>query len=328
MNGEQSMSRAQQRSEAAHWFNMRLAGEMTADDERSFRDWIERTDFNREAFYAVERAWHIAGCAAPDMGAAAELPAPPATTARLWRRHRWSIAASVLLLLGIGWTAMPFQHDSSGNVQAFQTATGQRTEVTLPDGSAVTLDSETEMRFAETASERRVDLLRGRAFFRVASNHARPFIVHASGKSVRAVGTAFEVSLDGNEIAVVLTEGKVRVEEAANGTGNSAVMAPGRQLVIGANRKWTLSTVDVEKETSWTEGRLIFMHDPLAKAVTEVNRYSAKKLTFQDGAIPDKQIVGVFAAGDVDGFVRALELYGFAKRVPTRNDEILLAAVP
>lgn len=135
-------------------------------------------------------------------------------------------------------------------------------------------------------------------------------------------------SVERGEMAVVFTEGKVRVEEAANGTGNSAVMAPGRQLVIGANRKWTLSTVDVEKETSWTEGRLIFLHDPLAKAVAEVNRYSAKKLTFQNGAIPERQIVGVFAAGDVDGFVRTLELYGIAKRVPTQNDEILLAAEP
>lgn len=328
MSGEQSTARAQLRSEAAHWFNLRLAGDMGADDERDFRDWLARADANREAFRAVERAWHIAGSAAPDLGAGAELQSPPVAAPPLWRRHRWSLAASILLLLGTGWAVLPFRHDGGGNVQAFQTATGQRTDVTLPDGSVVTLDSETEMRFAETADERRIDLVRGRAFFRVASNRARPFIVHAGGKSVRAVGTAFEVSLDGSEMAVVLTEGKVRVEEAANGTGNSAVMAPGRQLVIGANRKWTLSSVDVEKETSWTEGRLIFLHDPLARAVAEVNRYSTRKIAFRNGAIPDKQIVGVFSAGDVDGFVRALELYGIAKRAPAQSGEILLIAEP
>jgi transmembrane sensor len=101
-------------------------------------------------------------------------------------------------------------------------------------------------------------------------------------------------------------------------------MTPGRQLVISPDRRWTLSSVDVKKETSWTKGRLVFLHDPLSEAVAEVNRYSTKKLTFKDGEIPDRQIVGVFSAGDIDGFVKALELNDIARRVSTTNDEILL----
>src|SRR3546814_13678964 len=72
-------------------------------------------------------------------------------------------------------------------------------------------------------------------------------------RSVRAIGTAFEVSMNGGEVAVVLAEGKVRVEEVEK-AGNGTDMTPGRQLVI-TDRRWTMSNVDVKKETGWTEGR-------------------------------------------------------------------------
>src|SRR3546814_9253676 len=90
------------------------------------------------------------------------------------------------------------------------------------------------------------------------------------------------------------------------------------------DRRWTMSNFDVKKETGWTEGRLIFMHDPLSKAIAEVNRYSTRKLTFKDGSIPDRKIVGVFSAGDVESFITALELNGIAQRVATTADDIIL----
>jgi transmembrane sensor len=323
MNGEQSTNRAELRSEAAHWYNQRLAGDMTLEDEYRFRDWINRSDAHRDAYRSVDRAWVVAGGAASD-------PALSGTSvsgrsyARRWRG--FALAATILLMIGVGWTTLPGLMFAGRNhpAQAFETQTGQRSTITLPDGSVVTLDSDTEMQFADLPDERRVDLVRGRAFFQVAKNRARPFIVNANGKTVRAVGTAFEVSMNRGEVAVVLAEGKVRVEEPATGPGNGTDMTPGRQLVISPDRRWTLSSVDVKKETSWTKGRLVFLHDPLSEAVAEVNRYSTKKLTFKDGEIPDRQIVGVFSAGDIDGFVKALELNDIARRVSTTNDEILL----
>src|SRR3546814_20403330 len=101
--------------------------------------------------------------------------------------------------------------------------------------------------------ERHVELLSGRAFFKVAHNPSRPFTVTAAGKRVRAIGTAFEVSMNGGEVAVVLAEGKVRVEEVEK-AGNGTDMTPGRQLVL-TDRRWTMSHVDVKKEPGWAEGR-------------------------------------------------------------------------
>lgn len=323
MTGEQSTSRMLLRSEAAHWYNERLSGDMSVEDEYRFDAWINRSPAHRDAYRAIDKAWYLAGAAMNDT-ALSDNPVPVRARPNRWRLL--AVAASVLLVVGV--TSMTLTDLLKGGrdhpVQVFLTETGQRTTITLPDGSVVTLDSETAMRYKDLPRERQVELVRGRAFFKVARDRSRPFVVDADGKRVRAIGTAFEVSMVGDEMAIVLTEGKVRVEEADK-PSNGTDMTPGRQLVINSNRRWTLSNVDVEKETGWTQGRLIFMHDPLSKAVAEVNRYSTRKLTFKDEPIPNKDIVGVFSAGDVESFITALELNGIAKRVATTPDAIILA---
>jgi len=324
MTGAQSSRCAKLRSEAADWYNERLAGDMTAEDEVRFRDWIGQSDAHRGAYEAIDRAWYVASTAAPDL---APLDEPLPARTGFSRSKMFAAVASILLVGGIGWLSLgglPFG-ERDHPAQSFQTETGQRATITLPDGSIVKLDSETDIRFSDLPDERRVQLLRGRAYFEVASDRSRPFIVHAAGKTVRAVGTAFEVSMDRGELTVVLAEGKVRVEDASeSGNGTGTDMTPGRQLVIDTDRRWTLTNADVEKETGWTEGRLIFMHDPLSKAVAEVNRYSTRKLTFKDGTIPNREIVGVFSVGDVDGFIKALELNGIARQESSTNNEIIL----
>lgn len=329
MNGDQAEQRATLRSEAAHWLNFRLSGDMAIEDEQRFRAWFDQCDEHRDAYQRLDRAWAVSRLLAgdPALSATRMQVAEPRFLAR--HRRSLSIAASLLLVIGAGWMALPYAQPGieaqDQQQQAFRTGTGQRTRVTLPDGSVVTLDAETEMRLHSSRDERRLDLLRGRAFFRVAHDPSRPFIVHAAGKRVRAIGTAFDVSNEDGNVVVTLVEGKVRVDGSAAGSDGGTDMTPGRQLVISRDLNWTLRRVDVAKEVSWTQGRLIFMDDPLSKAIADVNRYSTRKLIFKDGQIPDRQIVGVFEAGDIEGFVRAMELHDIAHRISSSTDEIVLA---
>lgn len=89
---------------------------------------------------------------------------------------------------------------------------------------------------------------------------------------------------------------------------------------------WTIDRVDTVRETSWLDGRLTFMRDPLREAVDEMNRYSERKLVFTAGRVPDQRIVGVFRAGDVESFAQAAELNGFARIVAKTPDRIELTA--
>lgn len=341
MIDDQAEQRTALRSAAAHWLNLRLSGDMTLDDEHRFRAWLDQSDAHRDAYRLVDRAWtvsrSVAGDPALSMAREAARAMARESEAKMgfFTRHRrgLSMAASLLLVVGAGWgtgwITLPHQRPGIGaqdqQQQAFRTGTGQRTRVTLPDGSVVTLDAETELRLHNSPKERRLDLIQGRAFFRVAHNAERPFIVYASGRKVRAIGTAFDVSNEQGNVIVTLVEGKVRVDGSAAGADGGTDMVPGRQLVMNRDLNWTLRRVDVAKETSWTQGRLIFMDDMLSKAISDVNRYSTRKLAFQNGLIPDRQIVGVFEAGDVEGFVKAMEMQGIAHRISATTDEILLA---
>lgn len=328
MSGGQVPESAAARSEAAHWFNLERSGDMTVDDEHRFHTWLDQSEAHRDAYGLVSRAWTIASTIPYDTEKPVAHEPDLATERRPspWRWH-FALAASLLLTFTVGFGVYQTGLSDLGTKQdqRFRTGVGQTTTVTLPEGSVVTLDSETEMQLRETSTERRVELVGGRAFFRVAADPSRPFIVNAGGKSVRAIGTAFEVSFEHGNMVVTLAEGKVRVEEKANGPGGGTDMVPGGQLVIGADHNWTLRRVDVAKETSWTEGRLVFMRDPLSDAVAEMNRYSTRKLVFKDGKIPEKEVVGVFEAGDVDGFVKAMEMNGIARRVSVSDGEILLS---
>src|SRR3546814_14519998 len=108
-----------------------------------------------------------------------------------WRRHL-ARAASLLLVFTLGWTAYLGVFPGFGTTQAqhFRTGVGQTTTVTLPEGSVVTLDAETEMRLRETPGERRVELVAGRAFFCVPPDPSRPLLLNPSRHTGPAIHPA------------------------------------------------------------------------------------------------------------------------------------------
>ncbi len=91
----------------------------------------------------------------------------------------------------------------------------------MEDGSRITLNTDSQIRVDLTVKERRVELQQGEAFFEVAHDASRPFIVRAGNKRVIAVGTRFSVRREANDVRVVVTEGKVRVETEGDPSSTS-----------------------------------------------------------------------------------------------------------
>ncbi len=315
------------RAQAAHWMVLHQSGEMTEADEQKFFAWIEASPENQRAFEKMQRGWAASRLVAqePEILAMRKKVQSRYTNGRY--NNIVALAATIALFVVPSVVALEKYlepaPDSSSAPQAFLTQLGQRADITLADGSAVKLDSETNMVARNLPTSRNVVLKSGRAYFDVAKNPDRPFTVIANGKAIRALGTAFSVSIDGNDVVVTLVEGKVRVTDVG-GTETSVEMTPGRQLIARKNQNWTMKSVDSSKEESWTIGKLTYMRDPLSKAVYDMNRYSKKKIIFENGRVPQKNIIGVFDAGDVDSFVTAIELNDIAKTVETRDDAIIL----
>ncbi|MDB5456232.1 MAG: anti-FecI sigma factor, FecR, partial [Caulobacter sp.] len=188
----------------------------------------------------------------------------------------------------------------------YSTAVGEQVSVGLEDGSRVRLNTDTRLRVRFGAGERRVELQRGQAFFEVAHDSGRPFIVVAGRAQVRAVGTRFDVRRDDGDVRVTLAEGRVAVRDDTLAT-KDWMLSPGQSLALGAHAtSATPVPVDVPALTAWTTGHLSFRDMTLAEAVSEINRYSRSKIVLGPGAPADRRISGVFAAGDTDDFVAAV----------------------
>jgi transmembrane sensor len=310
---------------AAWWLNERRSGDMTVESERAFEGWLAADPANRAAYDQLEQLWSALGAAAADP----QLMAAHESDRRRFNggvRLRWGALAASLVALVAGASvlsvdgvaprgegAAAVSHPFSQAPAEFQTSVGQRTTVTLPDHSVVTLDTDTILRVHDKPGERLVSLERGRAFFKVAHDPSRPFIVQAGGHRVRAIGTEFDVRVGPRQFEVTLIQGRVKVETPSlfRATATTAQLVPGQRLEIDGSRP-ELMRVDLKSETTWHEGRLTFTRDTLADAVAEMNRYSDKKIVF-DGGVPEKSIIGVFRAGDVDSFAKALTMNGIAQ---------------
>ena len=324
------------RSDAARWFSLHRSGDMTGTQAEVFEAWLRDSPTARAAYERIKRNWALLG----DLEGDPEISAARERDARHFdysRRIRWSLAAAAAVLLVISSSMMTNAPGISGalpqagndtGAQTFRTGPSQRKNATLADGSIVTLDANTELRVVEMRTRRRIELIAGHAFFRVAKDITRPFLVTAIDKTVHAIGTAFDVRITGATVTVTLVEGRVRVDQPTGflRAPHSADLVPGRQLVAASDRGWTLTPVNPAQEMSWLQERLTFVRDPLAQAMAEVNSTSSKKIIFVGGAVPTTLIIGVFLPGDVDSFAKAMEMNGIAHIVSETQYRIEMAA--
>jgi len=313
---------------------------MDAGEARALEAWLAADPAHRAALDAVELMWAASDAVRSD-------PAVLAIREEALHRprSRWRMAATgaaiaaglaVLVVTGAFMTGRPDL--LALGPRTFSTSTGQTSTISLPDGSKVTLDADTILRARQTDERRSLELVRGRAFFRVAKDPNRPFVVAARDKTVTAVGTAFDVALRPDGVRVTLLEGKVKVDAPAQPPAvatlptapaprlQSTEMTAGSQLVAPDDGSWRIAKVDASQEVSWAAGQLVFAGRTLADVAAELNRRSEKKVVIADPRVGRAVISGSFDAGDVEGFVRAVEGYGLARVEDETHDRIELGA--
>lgn len=334
MNDNQRQIGLSGNPDAASWF-VRL--QRHPDDQgvrNEFETWLAADPAHRDDWALVNGTWDRLGGLKDDPQVMAARQALHAELAAERRRPqmRWAagIVATVLTagsMLGYGaWRQAQDQSAAPTAVVAaapqalavYRTPVGGQQIVTLEDGSKVTLSTDTEVRLTDWNKRRGLTLVRGEAYFQVAKNPEKPFVVTAAGRTVTALGTAFDVRVDPGQWSVSLVEGKVRVAAART----SVDMTPGHHLVQTGDAPWTLERRNLADLTSWREGSLVFESKPLAAIVQEMNRYSANKVRIADADLAATPLSGRFKTGDVAGFVATLEAYGMVKAGQTSGNII------
>jgi transmembrane sensor len=350
-----SSARTTASDQAAAWFARRRSGSWSGADAADFTKWLKANSTHGPAWASYERLWGSLESARDDPNILAireearRNAAALQIVGRAW--HIGTVVAASVLLGSLVWWAVEDRPtmsvrlpspvptasgpDTAALIRDASTDIGERSLLVLADGSKLTLNTASAVHADVSGRERRVTLIRGEAFFDVAKDATRPFIVAAGSRQVIAVGTVFDVRLQEKRLRVTLIEGKVRVVGTSASAANIAAHAQpvsavtleaGSALIAqddGSNR---VERLDTARATSWRNGKLIFDGETLAEVVAEMNRYSRETLEIADPTLEGRKVSGVFEPTAGPAFAKALEAYGIARATRQTATTIILGA--
>lgn len=206
----------------------------------------------------------------------------------------------------------------------------------LPDGSVVELGRGARLSVHFGTHFRRVALDAGQALFHVVHDAAHPFIVRAGGVDVRDVGTAFAVRLDPDKVEILVTEGKVALDDARgrplmrlSSPGRSAALTAGEKAVVARFAPRTaavamVTPVEMTRLLAWRNARMVYDGTPLALAVAALNEHNSIQITLADPSLQALRISGAFPADDPRTFARlAAETFGLRYQEETNGNIVL-----
>jgi len=317
---------------AADWWTRLRDPHRDEDAAARWLDWTAADPARIDAFERVDELANRLGAIDPDSRAALLREFAPQPR---WRR-RWlplALAASlVMAAIATGLAFLPGHDADPVQTGLITTAIAVERNVALADGSHVAVGGATELRTRFASDLRHVDLTRGEAFFEVAHDTNRPFIVAAGAVSIRAVGTAFNVRRTGERVTIAVTEGRVRItgsdgDSMARASGPDALEAVAGQQVSYDPHASGLAVVSISpaRATSWRDHRLEFIDEPLDVVVANINRYSTRPLRIVDAQVETLTFTGTVRPDALDGWLRALGKV-LPVRVTTVGDSIALAS--
>lgn len=301
-SNDDDIGSAQAAEEAAHWFTRLNSRVVDTAELSEFYAW-RKSSANAAAYDALEAHWRASKKLGndPDIADAIGEALQSDGTRTTGPRHiRLALIAGLILLTAC--TAFFLITRES----VYETAIGEQRLVQLQDGSRVHLDTNSAISVV-LGSTRQITLARGRAYFDVARDPDRKFIVQAGNAEVQAIGTVFEVARNAETTMVTLVEGKVAVDASTAGAkGERTQLLAGQSVSISPNGIGEVGRANVEQINAWTRGRLEFRETPLEDAIAQVNRYARKPITLAPSRWSDERVNGGFAVGDVDAFVEAV----------------------
>ncbi|MBG0810558.1 FecR domain-containing protein [Methylosinus sp. H3A] len=268
------------RDAAIDWWLRRNEATLSKKEQAAFEAWLAE-DAHRAAYESLSALGDFMAPRWPGAG-------PQRKIRR--RRRKAAAAASVALL------ALVFLDEIALRLRAdFLTGPGETRQATLADGSRIELDARSAVALHFGPTQRRVTLLEGEAWFDVAPDPARPFIVEAAGGTATALGTAFIVSLEDGKARVTVTSHRVRVASA----GGEVVVEEGRQSAYAARETAAApEPVDLARATAWRRGKLMFENRTLGEVVRALGRYHRGFVYFLDPTLKARRVTGVFNAQD------------------------------
>jgi transmembrane sensor len=331
-DNQKNVGEARRLEQATEWMLRLREDTVSEGDIVCWMKWCESDPRNHQAFDRVQEFWRVSGALAQEIvdgdlaGAAgkghhtrgkpftrlqAQLSDYWSSFTLAWYTHRGpmrqALAGAVVtgaLCLGLVGTFYQQRHARDNAVVA--TARGELMHTTeLTDGSKMELAAKSLVVVHYSANRRGLELRDGEAYFMVAPNAQRPFVVTVGPLRVRAVGTAFNVRRAGERFVVTVTKGTVDVYRAdGNADATSSETPSGAKQVratAGVQVTWdtpeskdpVVAVVDPATVLGWREGQLSYNDEPLSAVIADFNRYSERPASITDGGVKNMRFSGV-----------------------------------
>lgn len=267
-----------------------LSHEASADERTRIETWLGENDANRRYFnqfkvifdravtvkdlpqFDTDAAWNNVRSKLHQKPAAKTVTLQPSGIGLVWR-----IAASVLLVMGVGFFAYQLLKPSAPI--SMEVATNQKSEAdTLPDGSGVYLNKETQLAYTfDKKKKAHVVKLKGEAYFNIQHNDDKTFIIDIDGVMIKDIGTSFNVKAypESNTVEVVVEEGEVMFYTEKD--SGLYLRAGGKGVYNKLSKTFTVEQAD-PNVTAYKTRFFIFSDTDLATVVNELNEVYNKKI--------------------------------------------------
>ncbi|MFJ4132249.1 FecR domain-containing protein [Pseudomonas cyclaminis] len=276
--------------EAAEWL-MRLSENNLSDSERAeWQRWKVSTPERDRAWARAQLLQSKLGGLPPSLAMSAlDRPSHPERRAALGK------LALLLALMPVGWGSWKLAQSQQWTAD-YRTRVGERRELTLADGSHITLNTATAIDVRFDSQQRRVHLREGEILVQTAQDASRPFLVSTRQGRMQALGTQFTVRELSARAHLAVLEGAVQVVLADNRQTAPIIVNAGQSTEFSAQQFGALAATD-RNVGAWAQGMLMADNMRLADFVAELTRYRHGFVRY-DPAIADLRISGAFPISD------------------------------
>jgi transmembrane sensor len=287
---------------------------LETEEQQQLQAWLEEDADHRRYYETLQQTWELTGTHdpvfEPDVNdnwvrfqQKLEQPSMHVIPGGN-RRNALRVAAGVAILLGAA--TLYFLLNNQREITVL-TAAKEKKSVVLPDGSRVFMNQNSSLRYASnlTGPERAV-YLEGEAYFDVAKQQARPFVVYANGTQTQVLGTTFDVkAYTTKPVEISVLSGKVAVSKTVtnNLRAETLILTPGRKAIFKTDAPTEENAIKDPNLMAWKDNKLVFYNTPMREVLTTLENYYGVRIEIQDSSLIKKTYVGTFTNGPALNFL-------------------------
>lgn len=283
-------------------------GETTEDETALVEKWLEASEENRRTARQVQTLGLAADMAQIssrlDVKKALEdvhrkMKQKKVNRYRVLFRGMQRAAAILFIPLMVSWSILYWDKDEEEiHMMEVRTNPGMTTSVELPDGTEVVLNSSSSLRYpSRFADDKREVKLVGEAFFSVAKDEKKFIVGTLNNSKIVVHGTEFNVEAykGSRTVQTTLVSGKVSFSYVNNGRRNNVMMIPGQKVIYDIVReKVVVKEVNVDVETCWKDGCLIFRNTPFEDILKSLSKRYNVEFILKKASLKQNSFTAIF----------------------------------